>query len=210
MRSNAEPSVFWLTAANPPVSSASVRRLSCDSLMSFRRPCCAFCDPNTPIATFGRTRSRELDELGRQADEAARIEREEVDVRSCRRGDGIANGAADVGRRVEAVDLAHRHFEALAEQQHGLPAAPDAGEELAEVAERVEHRERTLLALEIEHADGRCRIGDAGARIDFVFLSIEPGELAVVVLLEGFDRRRLQAAADELVDGGEQQIADRS
>ena len=77
------------------------------------------------------------------------IEREEVDVRSCRRGDGVLDGADDVGRRVDAVDLAHRHLEALAEQQHGLAAAADAGEKLAEIAQRVEHRERTLLALEI-------------------------------------------------------------
>ena len=135
------------------------------------------------------------------------IEGEEVDVRSCRRGDGVPDGAADVGRRVHAVDLAHRHFQALAEQQHGLAPAPDAGEEFAEVAERVEHRERPLLALEIEHADRRRRVGDAGTGIDFVVLPIEPGELAVVVLLERFDGRRLQAAADELVDGGDQQIA---
>ena len=207
MRSKADPSVFWFTAANPPVSSASVRRLLCDSLMSFRRPCCAFCDPNTPVATLGAPDPASSMNSVVRPMRPAWIEGEEVDVRSCRRGDRVANGPADVGWRVHAVELAHRHFQALAEQQHGLSPAPDAGEELAEVAERVEHRERTLLALEIEHADRRRRVVDVGPGFDFVVLPIEPRELPVVVLLEGFDRRRLQPAADELVDW--RQSADR-
>ena len=60
-----------------------------------------------------------------------------------------SNRAADVGRRVQAVDLAQRHFQPLAEQQHGFAAAANACEKLAEVSERVEHRERTLFALQI-------------------------------------------------------------
>ena len=48
-------------------------------------------------------------------------------------------------------------------------------------------------------------IGDAesvmaASGIDFVVLTIEPVELAVVVLLERFDCGRPQPAADELVD----------
>ena len=86
--------------------------------------------------------------------------------------DGVLDGADDVGRRVDAVNLADRHLEAFAEQQHGLPAAAHARQELAEIAQRVEHRQRPLLTLEIAHADRRRRIGDVGARLDFVLLPV--------------------------------------
>ena len=65
----------------------------CDSLMSFRRPCCAFCDPNTPVATLGAPDPASSMNSVVRPMRPARIEGEEVDVRSCRRGDRVANGA---------------------------------------------------------------------------------------------------------------------
>ena len=129
MRLNAVLSALVLTAANPPVSSESVRRLSCDSRISASSACCGLRLAKAPIATSGAPEPASSMYSRRHADQAARVEREEVHVGACRGGDGVFDRADDVGGRVDAVDLVHRHLEPFAEEQHGLAPAADAGHE---------------------------------------------------------------------------------
>ena len=158
MRPNAEPSVFCVDRRESAGlfgerAQAVLRQLHFrqQPLLRVERP------ERTARPRRARPTPRRLDVLARHADQPARIEREEVHVRACRGGDGVLDGAHDVGGGVNAVDLAHRHLEAFAEQQHGLAAAADARQELAEIPQRVEHRQRPLLALEIANIDRGAR-----------------------------------------------------
>ena len=107
---------------------------------------------------------------------------------------GVARGVDDHRRRAAVVEhVVDVVVDPFADEHHRLAPSVQAGHEVGELLQRLQHVARVLHPLE------RQRI------VDRVTGVARAARLLPVVLVEPLERRRPQLAADELVDRGEQQ-----